>query len=143
MKWKRTHNCGELTQKQVGKSVVLMGWIQTRRDHGGVIFVDLRDRFGITQVVFNPKINPEVHREANQLRSEYVIAVKGEVHPRPAGMINKKMVTGEIEVIVSELEIFSSAKTLPFLIEDEAEVGENVRLQYRYLDLNAPHFKKT
>ncbi|MBI2645693.1 MAG: aspartate--tRNA ligase [Deltaproteobacteria bacterium] len=142
MKWKRTHNCGSLTKKEEGKTVVLMGWIQTRRDHGGVIFVDLRDRFGITQVVFNPKINPEVHREANQLRSEYVIAIKGEVHPRPAGMINKKMVTGEIEVIVSELEIFSSAKTLPFLIEDEADVGESVRLQYRYLDLRRPSLQK-
>ena len=142
MKWKRTHTCGELTQKHIGKSVVLMGWVQTRRDHGGVIFVDLRDRYGITQVVFNPKINQNVHREANQLRSEYVIAVKGEVHPRPSGMVNKKMVTGEIEVIVSELEIFSLAKTLPFMIEDESQVNENVRLQYRYLDLRRPAFQK-
>lgn len=142
MKWKRTHSCGELTKKQEGKTVVLMGWIQTRRDHGGVIFVDLRDRFGITQVVFNPKINQDIHREANQLRCEYVIAVKGEVHPRPAGMVNKKMVTGEIEVMVSELEIFSSAKTLPFLIEDETDAGENIRLQYRYLDLRRPALQK-
>ena len=142
MKWKRTHTCGELPQKHIGKSVVLMGWVQTRRDHGGVIFVDLRDRYGITQVVFNPKINQNVHREANQLRSEYVIAVKGEVHPRPSGMVNKKMVTGEIEVIVSELEIFSLAKTLPFMIEDESQVNENVRLQYRYLDLRRPAFQK-
>ena len=142
MKWKRTHSCGELTQKQVGTSVVLMGWVQTRRDHGGVIFVDLRDRYGITQVVFNPKINKDVHRQANPLRSEYVIAVQGEVHERPSGMVNKKMMTGEIEVIVSDLEIFSSSKALPFMIEDETTVNENVRLQYRYLDLRRPALQK-
>ena len=142
MNLRRSHSCGELTQKNSGQEVILSGWVQRRRDHGGVIFVDLRDRTGITQVVFNPKINSKLHKEAEQLRSEYVISVKGKVEARPEGMKNPKMKTGDIEIEVTEFEILSSSKPLPFMIEDEAEVGENIRLQYRYLDLRRPLLQK-
>ena len=142
MKLKRTHSCGELTLKDEGKEIVLCGWVHTRRDHGGVIFIDLRDRYGLTQVVFNPKINSKIHKEADKLRLEYVIAVRGKVDPRPQGMRNPKMKTGEIEITVSELEIFSTSKTLPFMIEDQTEATEPVRLKHRYLDLRRPKMQK-
>ena len=135
MKLKRTHTCGVLTKADIGKTVILSGWVQRRRDHGGVIFVDLRDREGLTQVVFNPKISEAVHKTADQLRSEYVISVKGKVDPRPEGMTNLKMKTGEIEVTVTELELLSISKVLPFVIEDNIDVGEQIRAKYRYLDL--------
>lgn len=139
---RRTHNCGVLRKEDAGREVVLMGWAQRWRDHGGVIFIDLRDRMGVTQVVFNPEHNEEVHRIADSIRSEWVIAVKGEVLERPDGMINPKMATGEIEVMVSELKILNKAKTPPFMIEDDAEVSENLRLAYRYLDLRRPAVTK-
>ncbi len=136
MNLKRTHSCGDLTIKDVGRKVILSGWVARRRDHGGVIFIDLRDRYGITQVVFNPKVNPSVHKMADALRNEYVISVSGKVAARPERMENPKMKTGEIEVTVDVLEILNSSKALPFLIEEEADVAsESVRLKYRYLDL--------
>lgn len=100
--WTRTHTCGELTGADNGAEVCLMGWVQYRRDHGGLIFVDLRDRFGLTQIVFSPEYAPEAHEKAGALRSEYVLAMKGKVRPRPEGMVNPNLKTGEVEVVVSE-----------------------------------------
>jgi len=134
-KMRRTHHCCQLTSDEIGQEVVLMGWIQRRRDHGGVIFIDLRDREGITQVVFNPLVDEAVHQKAHVLRNEYVIGVIGKVEARPEGMINPNLVTGEIEVLVTELKILNVAQTPPFLIEDQIDVSETVRLQYRHLDL--------
>lgn len=119
-----------------------MGWVQRRRDHGGVIFVDLRDREGIIQVVFNPEINPEIHAKAHRIRSEFVLAVKGEVTMRPAESINPDLDTGEIEVLTKELRILSASENPPFLIEDNGEISENVRLRYRYLDLRRPRLQR-
>lgn len=135
---RRTHHCCELGAEDIGKEVVLMGWIQRRRDHGGVIFVDLRDRNGITQVVFNPEVHREAHKKAHVLRSEYVIGVRGRVENRLEGMTNPKLKTGEIEVFVSELKILNAAETPPFMIEDEVDVSENNRLKFRHLDLRRP-----
>jgi aspartyl-tRNA synthetase len=132
---RRTHHCWELAAADVDKEVVLMGWVHRRRDHGGVIFVDLRDREGITQVVFNPLVDKKIHAKAHAIRSEYVLAVRGKVDPRPADMVNPKLKTGEIEVAVTELKILNAAKTPPFLIEDEIDASETVRLKYRHLDL--------
>ncbi len=132
--WRRTHSCCELTAKNIGEEVTLMGWVQRRRDHGGVIFVDLRDREGITQVVFNPEIDKEIHSIGEKLRTEYVIAVKGRVESRIEGTINDKLFTGEIEIIATEVKILNNSKTPPFVLDDE-NVGEDIRLKYRYLDL--------
>jgi len=134
---KRTHYCGNLDISLVDQEVILMGWAHRRRDHGGVIFVDLRDREGIVQVVFNPDAGENVHTEAHKIRSEFVLAVKGKVRKRPEGMENPALKTGEIEVIVLELEIMNESKTPPFSFDDE-EISENVRLKYRYLDLRRP-----
>lgn len=139
---KKTHSCGELTRKNVGETVTLMGWVHSRRDHGGLIFVDLRDRGGITQVVFNPEVSQEAHRIAGDIRSEYVLAVTGKVALRPENTTNPKIPTGEIEVIASGLEILNPSKTPPFMIEDETDVAENLRLKYRYLDLRRPSLQK-
>ncbi|HKJ97805.1 MAG TPA: aspartate--tRNA ligase [Desulfotignum sp.] len=138
---KRTHFCSELRDTDIGKTVVLMGWVQHRRDHGGVVFVDLRDREGITQVVFNPLVSRTVHEKAQEIRSEYVLGIQGKVTARPADMINPNMATGAVEILVEELAIFSVAKTPIFLIEDRVEASENIRLQYRYLDLRRPQLK--
>jgi aspartyl-tRNA synthetase len=133
--WRRTHTCGDLRRADIGSQVVLMGWVQTRRDHGGLIFVDLRDRYGVTQVVFNPEKAPQVHEKAHDLRSEFVIAVQGRVERRPQAMENPRLATGEIEVAIDGLKILNESRTPYLPIEDEAEVAENVRLRYRYLDL--------
>jgi aspartyl-tRNA synthetase len=138
MRFKRNVSCGELRLQDVGKEVVLSGWVSTRRDHGGVIFVDLRNRDGVVQVVFNPKIDPSLHAMAHQLRSEYVISIKGRVVARPKGTVNPKIPTGEIEVVAEELEILSKSKTPPFDIMEESNVAEEIRLRYRYLDLRRP-----
>jgi len=135
---RRTHYCNVLGKENVGEEVILMGWVLRRRDHGGVIFIDLRDRRGITQVVFNPEVNPEVHAKAHQLRSEWVLAVKGRVEARPGDMANPKLATGEIEVLVSELRILNTSETPPFPLDEESDVSDNLRLQYRYLDLRRP-----
>jgi len=139
---RRTHTCCELGADNVGTEVVLMGWVQRRRDHGGVIFVDLRDREGITQVVFNPEVSPKVHEKAHVLRSEYVIGIRGKVEKRLEGMTNPKLKTGEIEVFVTELNIFNAAETPPFMIEDNVDVSENIRLQFRHIDLRRKLFQK-
>lgn len=142
MKWDRTYHCGELTSEQKDKEVILAGWVHTRRDHGGLIFVDLRDRYGITQVVFNPKIDKDVHHDAQELRSENVIVIKGNVSLRPKGMENPKMTTGEIEVLVMDYELLNPSKTLPFTLEEGEKVSDNIRLQYRFLDLRRPELQK-
>ncbi len=139
---RRTHTCCELGAADVGKEVVLMGWVQRRRDHGGVIFVDLRDREGLSQVVFNPEVSQEVHDKAQAIRSEYVLGVRGKVGRRPEGMTNSNLKTGEIEVMITELKILNPAVTPPFLIEDNVDVSENIRLKYRHLDLRRPHLQK-
>ena len=131
---KRTHYCGQVNISDAGKEVILMGWTHRRRDHGGVIFVDLRDRTGIVQIVFNPEAGQTVHGEAHKIRSEFVLAVRGEVRARPVGMKNPTLKTGEIEVMVSDLEILNESKTPPFSFDDD-DISENVRLKYRYLDL--------
>ncbi|PIE70163.1 MAG: aspartate--tRNA ligase [Deltaproteobacteria bacterium] len=140
---RRTHHCSELKKEDAGKDVILMGWIQRRRDHGGVIFIDLRDREGLTQVVFNPEIEPEAHAKAHGLRNEYVIGVRGEVLNRPDDMVNPNLATGEIEVMARELKILNTAQTPPFMIEDDVDASENIRLKYRYLDLRRPALQKT
>ncbi len=139
---RRTNHCWELGADDVGKEVVLMGWVHRRRDHGGVIFVDLRDREGLTQVVFNPKVDKKIHAKAHAIRNEYVLAVRGKVDHRPADMINPKLKTGEIEVTATELKILNPAKTPPFLIEDEVDASETVRLKYRHLDLRRSQMQK-
>ena len=135
---RRTHHCCELGLKNVGDEVMLMGWVQRRRDHGGVIFIDLRDRNGITQVVFNPEHDQQVHKKAHVIRSEYVLGVKGIVEKRPDGMTNPDLATGAIEVMVNELKILNEAQTPPFLIEDDIEVSESIRLRHRHIDLRRP-----
>ena len=130
----RTVTCGELNKSFVGKEETLTGWVDTRRDHGNLIFVDLRDRWGITQIVLNPQANPEMHKKAESLRSEFVIRVKGKVSERPAGTVNSKIPTGEIELQASELEILNTCLPMPFEL-GEKNVGEELRLQYRFLDL--------
>ncbi|SEM60577.1 aspartyl-tRNA synthetase [Syntrophus gentianae] len=139
---KRTHYCGQLGTDQIEKEVILMGWAHRRRDHGGVIFVDFRDREGIVQIVFNPEHSPEAHREAHRIRSEFVLAIRGTVRQRPEGMINPDLKTGSIEVMVDELEILNESQTPPFSLETDSEISENVRLKYRYLDLRRPHLQK-
>lgn len=138
----RTHQCGELRANDKGKEVQLAGWVNTRRDHGGIIFIDLRDQYGITQLRFDPKANTAAWETANTLRSEFVITVKGKVELRPKDMINKKLETGEIELNGQELTILNAAKTPPFEIDKETNVNEEVRLKYRYLDLRRPSIRK-
>ncbi len=138
----RTHRCGELTTKQIGQTVVLNGWVQRRRDHGMVIFIDLRDRTGITQVVFNAERNLQCHQSAHSLRSECVVSVTGQVMARPDESKNPELSTGDIEVFVDEVEILNEAKTPPFLIEDDADVTESIRLKYRFLDLRRPRMQQ-
>jgi aspartyl-tRNA synthetase len=135
---KRSHSCNDLAADNVGEVVTLMGWVLRRRDHGGVIFIDLRDRWGITQVVFNPEIHADMHAKAHQLRSEWVIAVQGRVERRPPDMENPNLKTGAIEVLVDTLRILNSSLTPPFPLDEEVEVSENLRLKYRYIDLRRP-----
>ena len=139
---RRTHTCCALGKSDIGTEVTLMGWVQRRRDHGGVIFVDLRDREGITQVVFNPEVDHAVHAKAHAIRNEFVIAVRGTVESRPEGMINPNLTTGAIEVLVTELRILNAAVTPPFLIEDTVDVSESLRLTYRHLDLRRPQLQQ-
>ena len=134
--YRRTHTCGVLTRADIGQKVTLSGWVNRRRDHGGLIFIDLRDRFGISQLIFDPRMSSSAHQHADKLRSEWVISIKGKVRARGEGLSNPKLKTGEIEVEVLELEILSQAKTPPFEIcETNQEVSEELRLKYRYLDI--------
>jgi aspartyl-tRNA synthetase len=138
---KRSSYCGQLRASDVDKIVTLAGWTHRRRDHGGIIFVDLRDREGLVQVVFDPAaISPELFNLAESLRNEFVLAVTGKVRRRPEGSDNPNLKTGEIEVLASDLRVFSQAKTPPFFIEDDITVDESVRLKHRYLDLRRPRF---
>jgi aspartyl-tRNA synthetase len=138
----RTHTCGELRAPDEGKHAVLMGWVHRRRDHGGVIFVDLRDRDGLTQVVFHEDVGPDVHRRAEEVRPEYVIAVEGKVAPRGAAAVNPNLATGAIEVVASRIWILNESRTPPFPMEEQVDVSEDVRLKYRYVDLRRPHMQR-
>lgn len=138
----RTHNCGELRAKDISKKVMLSGWISSRRDHGEIIFIDLRDKQGITQIVFDPDRNRQIHEKAHLLRDEYCVGIEGTVASRPEGTINPKIATGEIEVEADGIEIFSESKTPPFEIKDDISISEDVRLKYRYLDLRRRSMQK-
>ncbi|MFH1848471.1 MAG: aspartate--tRNA ligase [Candidatus Omnitrophota bacterium] len=138
----RTHSCGELTDKDLGKRVTLCGWVHSRRDHGNLIFIDLRDRYGITQVVFNPELNRDMHRQAEGLRSEYVIQAGGAVCRRPEGTENNKLKTGRIELSAESLTVLNRAETPPFSIDMDDKVSDELRFAYRYLDLRKPALQK-
>jgi aspartyl-tRNA synthetase len=140
--WQRSHDCGTLTDANLGEEVTLMGWVATRRDHGGVIFVDLRDRYGLTQVVFNPQHDPAAHEKADGLRAEFVIAVRGRVESRPEGMTNPRLPTGMIEVNCDDLRILNPSRAIPFQLDDSVELGEETRLRYRYLDLRRAQMQR-
>ena len=144
--WRRTHSCGALRIEHVGQDVTLMGWAYRRRDHGGLLFIDLRDREGLTQCVFNPAPSGtgagsggDAHRKAETVRSEFVLAVRGTVGARPAGTENSRLATGAVEVQVSELKVLNESRPLPFQLDDDAEIDETLRLKYRYLDMRRPH----
>jgi aspartyl-tRNA synthetase len=140
---RRTHYCGEVTEQDIGSKITLNGWVQIRRDLGGLIFIDLRDRSGVVQVVFNPTFSQEALEIAETIRSEYVLSVTGEVIEREEKQKNPNMETGSIEIKVNEVTIINKAKTPIFQIEDETDVGEEVRLKYRYLDLRRPKLART
>ena len=137
----RTHTCGELTKKDDTKEVILSGWLHSRRDHGGLIFIDLRDRYGLTQIVFDPKF-PDAHKQAENFRREFVLKIFGTVRPRPEGMKNPNMYTGEIEVLVHKVTILNKAETPPLEVDDRVVANEDMRLKYRYLDLRRPIMQK-
>jgi aspartyl-tRNA synthetase len=132
---KRTHHCGEINLSYLNQVIILNGWVNKWRDHGGLIFVDLRDRFGILQLVFNPEYARETYQKSKTLRSEYVIAVKGVVSQRPAEAINPNAPGGDIEILVSDLVVLNQARTTPFEIINHLDINEELRLKYRYLDL--------
>lgn len=138
----RTHTCGELRTENINQSITLTGWVFHRRDHGGIIFIDLRDRYGITQIVFDPELNPDAHKAAEHIRSEWVIQVTGTLRAREEGMENKKMETGEVELAVENIQILNESKTPPFEISTQADVREDLRLEYRYLDLRREKMQK-
>ncbi len=140
MGMKRTHMCGELTVENIGQEVILMGWVQKRRDLGGLIFVDLRDREGLVQIVFDRDVSDNAFDKANQLRGEFVIAIKGKVKERQS--INSNLKTGQIEIFVEELKILSESEIPPIHINDEDDAGERLRLKYRYLDLRKPKMQR-
>src|SRR3989344_3138777 len=138
----RTHTCGELTSKQIGEEATLCGWVHTRRDHGGIIFIDLRDRYGFTQIVFDPEFQKDVHESADLLKREYCIQVSGVVKARKKGMENPNLKTGEIEIFASKLNIIAKAQTPPFEIDYRIIPSEELRLKYRFLDLRRPIMQK-
>ena len=137
----RTHTCGELDARNIGQQVTLAGWVNKRRDHGGLVFLDIRDRYGITQVISDPERAPEVHHMASELRSEYVVQISGKVVPRLAGTENQNLSTGAIEIAADAIEILNPSRTTPFPISDTIQVDESLRLKYRYLDLRRPSMR--
>ena len=139
----KTHTCGELRTSHIGQVVTLAGWVHRRRDHGGVIFFDLRDRYGLVQITMNPTLSRETLDVIAEVRFEWVLQITGKVTKRPSGMENPKMETGEIEVIATEVKVLNPAKTLPFMVSgEEQEADENTRLKYRYLDLRRPEMAR-
>ncbi|KKM09235.1 aspartyl-tRNA synthetase [Clostridiales bacterium PH28_bin88] len=140
--FQRSHMCGTVTREHTGEEVTLMGWVNRRRDHGGLIFIDLRDRSGLVQVVFSPEVDRAAFQKAEHVRNEYVLALKGRVRRRPEGTVNPNLATGEVEVYARELRLLNRALTPPFYIEEEVDVDENVRLRYRYLDLRRPDMQR-
>lgn len=139
----KTHSCGDITKARIGETVTLNGWVQRRRDLGGVLFVDLRDRTGLVQIVFNPEFSTRAHEIADRLRNEFVVAVSGQVVMRDAETVNPNLPTGDVEVRVTDIEILNGAKNPPFFIEDGIEIDESLRLRYRYLDLRRPEMQRT
>ncbi len=137
----RTHYCGNVRASDINKDVTLFGWVQNWRDHGGVIFIDLKDREGLVQIVFDPSVDADNHKAASKLRSQYCIGIKGTVRHRPEGTVNPNLKTGEVEVLVKELKVFSESDVLPFQVEEYVNVNEEVRLKYRYLDLRKPRMQ--
>lgn len=135
---KRSHYCGQVDESLLGQEVVIMGWVQHRRDHGGLVFIDLRDRTGLLQTVFNPQEDEITHQKSHDVRSEYVLALRGTVRRRPDDMVNPNLATGAVEVFIRELRVLNMAQTPPFQVEDHMEVNENTRLKYRYIDLRRP-----
>jgi len=140
--WKRSRYCGTLSADDIGSEVVLMGWAMRRRDHGGLVFVDLRDREGLAQIVFDPERSPEAHKKAEGVRNEFVLAVRGKVAPRPEGTVNPSLKTGAVEVLVTECKVLNRAKALPFTLDEHVDVAENIRLKHRYLDLRRPALQR-
>ena len=138
----RTKTCGELRDKDVGTTAVICGWVSARRDHGNIIFIDIRDGYGITQIVFNPDTHADVHRKAEELRPEFVVRIEGKVGKRPAGTENEKIPTGKVELLATSVEILNRSLTPPFEITDNVSVTEEIRLKYRYLDLRRPSMQR-
>ena len=136
----RSHYCGQVNETLIDKEVEIFGWVHRRRDHGGVIFIDLRDREGLVQAVFNPD-SPELFSKAGELRNEYVVCLKGKVRKRPEGTANAELPTGQIEIACQQLEILNRSEPLPFQIDEYANLGEEIRLRYRYLDLRRPEVR--
>ncbi len=134
----RTHLCGEVSTKEIGSGIKLVGWTNKWRDHGGVVFIDLRDRSGLVQVVFSPEVDVEIHKAAHRIRNEFVIQVEGEVRERPEGTVNPSIATGQVEVVVKKLKVLNECKPLPFMVEDETDASESLRYKHRYLDLRRP-----
>jgi len=139
---RRTHTCGELRSKDAGSRALLMGWVHRRRDLGGVIFIHLRDREGVTQIVFHNDVDPEVHAKAEILRSEYVVAVEGKIAPRTPDTVNPNLATGEVEVVADKIWILNESRTPPFPMEENVDVSEDTRLKYRFVDLRRPHMQR-
>jgi aspartyl-tRNA synthetase len=134
----RTHACGEVNESDIGSSITIVGWTNKWRDHGGVVFIDLRDRSGLVQVVFRPEVDAEIHKAAHNIRNEFVIQVEGDVRERPEGTVNSSIATGQVEVVAKKLTVLNECKPLPFMVEDESDTSETLRFRHRYLDLRRP-----
>jgi aspartyl-tRNA synthetase len=138
----RTHACGEVGVKDTGTTIKIAGWTNKWRDHGGVVFIDLRDRSGLVQVVFSPEIDAEIHKAAHRIRNEFVIQVEGEVRHRPEGTVNPSIPTGQVEVVAKKFDVLNECKALPFMVDDETDASESLRYKHRYLDLRRPVIQK-